>query len=81
MSEFKSKEREKQNKFSIKYQEFMIKKNDKSIKPLETSFKKNSIVTNNTPKKIKSKIIIQQKQKALPTTPKPMKQTKILSTK
>jgi hypothetical protein len=36
----------------------MIKKNDKSIKPLETSFKKNSIVTNNTPKKIKSKIII-----------------------
>ena len=59
----------------------MIQKNDKSIKPLETSFKKNSMVANNTPTKIKSKINIQQRQKALSTTPKPTKQTKILSTK
>ena len=56
MSEFKSKEREKENKFTIKYKEFMVKKNDRNIRPLETSFKKNSIVTNNTPTKIKSKI-------------------------
>lgn len=81
MSEFKSKEREKQNKFTINYKEFMVKKNDRNIRPLETSFKKNSIVANNTPTKIKSKINLQQRQKVLPTTPKPTKQTKIISTK
>ena len=59
----------------------MIKKNYKNIRPLETSFKKNSMVANNTPTKIKSKINIKQRQKALSTTPKTTKQTKILSTK
>ena len=81
MNEFKTKEREKQNKITIKYQEFMIKKQDKNIRPLETSFKKNSIVINNTPTRMKSKLNIQLNQKALPTTPKHIKHSKIKSTK
>jgi len=36
----------------------MIKKKDKNIRPLEASFKKNSIVTNNTPTRLKSKLKI-----------------------
>jgi len=36
----------------------MIKKQDKNIRPLETSFKKNSIVINNTPTRMKSKLNI-----------------------
>ena len=59
----------------------MIKKQDKNIRPLETSFKKNSIVINNTPTRMKSRLNIKLNQKALPTTPKNMKHSKIKSTK
>lgn len=34
MSEFKSKEREKENKFTVKNKQFAIKINDKNVKPL-----------------------------------------------